>query len=110
MRYSIVTFSGNVLPAVWDVESETEEGALQEAMAMYSSRVSVVPGLIIDWDEKHVKRIVISILSNSVQTLDNAGELFGISTTAEHFEQIAEARDAEEMKIQQDMEQEANGD
>lgn len=103
MRYSIVTFSGNVLPAVWDVQSETEEGALEEAMAMYSSRVSVVPGLIIDWDEKHAKRIVISLLNKSVQTFDNAGELFGISTTAENFEAIAMARDEQmgEMRIEE---------
>ena len=91
MRYSIINFSGNLLPSVWDCESDTEEGALQEAMAMHSSRVSTFPGLLIDWQESHAKRIVLDYLNQEVATLDNAKELFGISTTAEHFEQIAEA-------------------
>ena len=91
MRYSIVSFSGNVLPSVWDAESGSEEGALQEALAMHSSRVSVVPGLLIDWQESNVKRIVLNYFDQEAATLDNAKELFGISTTAEHFEQIAKA-------------------
>ena len=91
MRYSIINFSGNLLPSVWDCESDTEEGALQEALAMHSSRVSTFPGLLIDWQESHAKRIVLDYLNQEVAALDNANELFGISTTAEHFEQIAEA-------------------
>ena len=72
MRYSIVSFSGNLLPSVWDAKSDTEEGALQEALAMYSSRVSVVPGLLIDWQENNVKRIVLNFFDQEVATLDNA--------------------------------------
>ena len=95
MRYSIVSFSGNLLPSVWDAESDSEEGALNEALAMYSSRVSVVPGLLIDWQEGNVKRIVLDYFEQDAATLDNARELFGIATTAKHFEKIADAREAE---------------
>jgi hypothetical protein len=98
MRYSIVSFSGNVLPSVWDAKSDNEEGALQEALAMYSSRVSVVPGLLIDWQEGNVKRIVLNLFDQEAATLDNAKELFGIATTAEHFEKIAQAMEAEEQE------------
>ena len=42
-RYSIINFSGILLPSVWDCESDTEEGALQEALAMHSSRLSTFP-------------------------------------------------------------------
>lgn len=103
MRYSIINFSGNLLPSVWDAESDTEEGALQEALAMYSSRLSVIPAILLDWQESHAKRIVLNYMDLEVATLDNAGELFGISTTAEHFEQIARARDKEmdEMGIEE---------
>jgi hypothetical protein len=110
MKYSIVTFSGNVLPAVWPVKSDTEDGAMEEAKAMYKERLSVVPGLLIDWEAGKVLRLLVNQMGENAKIYDNAGELFGIATTAEHFEQIAEARDAAEMKIQQDMEQEANGD
>jgi hypothetical protein len=96
MRYSIVSFSGNVLPSVWDAKSDNEEGALQEALAMYSSRVSVVPGLLIDWQEGNVKRIVLNLFDQEAATLDNAKELFGIATTAEHFENIAQAMEERE--------------
>jgi hypothetical protein len=96
MRYSIVSFSGNVLPSVWDAESDSEEGALQEALALYSSRVSVVPGLLIDWQEGNVKRIVLNLFDQEAATLDNAKELFGIATTAEHFENIAQAMEERE--------------
>ena len=96
MRYSIVSFSGNLLPSVWDAKSDTEEGALQEALAMYSSRVSVVPGLLIDWQENNVKRIVLNFFDQEVATLDNARELFGIATTAENFEDIAQATEERE--------------
>ena len=98
MRYSIVSFSGNVLPSVWDAKSDNEEGALQEALAMYSSRVSVVPGLLIDWQESNVKRIVLNLFDQEAATLDNAKELFGIATTAGHFEKIAQAMEAEEQE------------
>jgi hypothetical protein len=98
MRYSIVSFSGNVLPSVWDAKSDNEEGALQEALAMYSSRVSVVPGLLIDWQEGNVKRIVLNLFDQEAATLDNAKELFGIATTAGHFEKIAQAMEAEEQE------------
>lgn len=101
MKYSIVSFSGNVLPSVWDAKSDTEEGALQEALAMYSARVSVVPGLLIDWQEKNVKRIVLNLFDQEVATLDNARELFGIATTAENFEKIENARNAEIAKKEQ---------
>jgi hypothetical protein len=110
MKYSIVTFSGNVLPAVWPVESDTKEGAMEEAKAMYKERLSVVPGLLIDWEAGKVLRLLVNNMGENAEIYDNAGELFGIATTAEHFERIAEARDAAAMKIQQDMEQEANGD
>ena len=96
MRYSIVSFSGNVLPSVWDAKSDNEEGALQEALAMYSSRVSVVPGLLIDWQEGNVERIVLNLFDQEAATLDNAKELFGIATTAEHFENIAQAMEERE--------------
>tara|TARA_B100001059_G_C17621092_1_gene469561 strand:- start:240 stop:539 length:300 start_codon:yes stop_codon:yes gene_type:complete len=96
MRYSIVSFSGNVLPSVWDAKSDNEEGALQEALAMYSARVSIVPGLLIDWQEGNVKRVVLNLFDQEVATLDNARELFGIATTAEHFEDIVQAMEAEE--------------
>lgn len=98
MRYSIVTFSGNVLPAVWPVNSDTEEGAMAEARAMYESRVTVIPGLLIDWEAGKVLRITLNHTKNTAETFDNAGELFGIATTAEHFEQIAEARDKERLR------------
>ena len=90
-RYSIINFSGNLLPSVWDAESDSEEGALQEALDMHSSRISTFPGLLIDWQESHAKRIVLDYFNQEVATLDNAKELFGIATTAEYFEQIAEA-------------------
>lgn len=96
-RYSIINFSGILLPSVWDCESDTEEGALQEALAMHSSRLSTMPGLLIDWQEKHAKRIVLDYFNQEVATLDNAKELFGIATTAEWFEQIADASEATAM-------------
>lgn len=95
MKYSIVTFSGNVLPAVWSVESDTQEGAMEEAKAMYKSRVSVVPGLLIDWEAGKVLRLLVNQAGENAEIYDNAGELFGIATTAEHFEEIAKARDAQ---------------
>ena len=95
MRYSIINFNGNLLPSVWDCESDAEEGALQEALAMHSSRISTFPGLLIDWQEGQAKRIVLDYFNQEVAALDNAKELFGIATTAEYFEQIADARDAE---------------
>ena len=94
-RYSIINFSGILLPSVCDCESDTEEGALQEALSMHSSRLSTFPGLLIDWQENHAKRIVLDYLNQEVATLDNAKELFGIATTAEWFEQIADASEAE---------------
>lgn len=93
MKYSIVSFSGNVLPAVWDAKGDTEEAVLQEAMEMYKARLSIVPALLINWEQAHVKRIVISVIRDSVETIDNAKELFGIATTAEHFEEIAKANE-----------------
>lgn len=96
MRYSIISFSGSLLPSVWDAKSETEEGALEEALAMYSSRLSVVPALLLDWQESHAKRIVLNYMEQKVATLDNANELFGIATTAEYFEKIAKAQEMEE--------------
>jgi hypothetical protein len=98
MRYALISFSGNLLPSVWPAESDTEEGALKEALAMHSSRLSIIPALIIDWQESHVKRIVLDYLNQEVATLDNASELFGIATTAKYFEEIANARDARESK------------
>ena len=95
MRYSIISFSGNLLPSVWDAKSETEEGALKEALEMYTSRISVIPALLLDWQESHAKRIVLDYMGQKVAALDNAKELFGIATTAQYFEQIADARDAE---------------
>ena len=96
MRYSIVSFSGSLLPSVWDAKSDNEQGALYEALAMYSARVSVVPGLLIDWQESNVKRIVLDLFDEEVATLDNARELFGIATTAENFENIAQAMEERE--------------
>lgn len=96
MRYSIVTFGGNVLPAVWPASADTEEGALEEAKVMYKSRLSVVPGLLIDWEARDAKRIVVNQAGEGGVIYDNAGELFGIATTAEHFEEIAQAMEAVE--------------
>jgi len=94
MKYSIVTFGGNVLPAVWPVDSTTQEGAVQEAKDMYKSRLSVIPGLLIDWEGGKVLRLLVNEMGENAEVYDNAGELFGIATTAEHFQEIAAAREA----------------
>jgi len=96
MKYSIVTFGGNVLPAVWPAQSTTQEGAMQEAKDMYKSRLSVIPGLLIDWEQGKVLRLLVNQMGENAEVYDNASELFGIATTAEHFEEIAAARDARE--------------
>jgi hypothetical protein len=96
MRFSIVTFGGYVLPAVWPASADTEEGALEEAKAMYKSRLSVVPGLLIDWEQGKVLRLLVNEMGENGEIYDNAGELFGIATTAEHFEEIAQAMEAKE--------------
>ena len=101
MKYSIVTFGGNVLPAVWPVEATTEQGALEEAKAMYSARLSVVPGLLIDWEAGKALRLLVNQLGENAEIYDNDGELVGIATTAGHFEEIAKARDAEMAKMEQ---------
>jgi len=84
-----------VLPAVWPVESDTEEGALVEAKALYESRITVPPALLIDWESQKVRRIVVNTNMDVAQLSDTAGELFGIATTAEQIERIAAARDEE---------------
>ena len=71
-----------------------------EARAMYESRVTVIPGLLIDWEAGKVLRITLNNSKKTAETFDNAGELFGIATTAEHFEQIAEARDKERLRME----------
>ena len=108
MKSSIVTFSGNVLPAVWPVQADTQEGAMEEAKAMYKERLSVVPGLLIDWEAGKVLRLLVNQLGENAEIYDNAGELFGIATTAEHFERIAEARDKQvsTMEAEQSMQDE----
>ena len=101
MKYSIVTFGGNVLPAVWPVEATTEQGALEEAKSMYASRLSIVPALLIDWEAGKALRLLVNQAGKSGEIYDNAGELFGIATTVEHFEEIANARNAEIAKMEQ---------
>ena len=101
MRFSIVTFGGYLLPAVWPADASTEQDALEEAKAMYASRLGAVPGLLIDWETKSAKRLVVSDSGDSGEIYDNAGELFGIATTSEHFEEIANARNAEIDKMEQ---------
>ena len=102
MRYSIVAFGGNVLPAVWPVEATTEEDALEEAKAMYASRLSIIPALLIDWEAGKALRLMVNQAGKNGKIYDNAGELFGIATTFEHFEEIANARDAEITKMEQE--------
>ena len=95
MSYSIVSFGGNVLPAVWPVKADTQEGALEEAKQMYASRVSVLPALLIDWDAKHVLRLMITNAGKKGVVFDNAGELFGIATTPQNFEEIAQVKESQ---------------
>jgi hypothetical protein len=96
MKYSIISFGGSVLPVTWDAESTTESGVLEEARKMYDSSMTIVPSLLISWDEGRAKRIVLGGPEGDGMILDNAGELFGIATTAEYFEEIVQAMEAEE--------------
>lgn len=100
MKYSIVALGPHLLPSVWPVESSTESGVLAEAKEMRMSKLHLHPALLIEWDSMSVKRLAVS--SNPEQEpkiMDNAGELFGIATTAEHFEEIAQAIEAEEQSV-----------
>ena len=91
MSYSIVTMGGNLLPAVWPVSATTQDEALKEAHEMRVSQLHLHPALLIDWDEKVAFRIGVSSDPDiEPKIFDNAGKLFGIATTAEHFEQIEE--------------------
>lgn len=91
MKFSILTVGGNLLPAVWPSNSETEEGLLAEAKEMRMSQLHLHPALVINWDEKSVKRLSVSISPDrEPKIFDNAGEIFGIATSLENFEDIAE--------------------
>lgn len=95
MSYSIITMGGNLLPAVWPVSATTQEEALKEAHEMRVSKLHLHPALLIDWEQGGVVRIAVSSNPDvEPEIFDNAGELFGIATTSEYFEEIANALDA----------------
>jgi hypothetical protein len=97
MKYSIITSGPNLMPAVWPATAQTEVELLAEAQEMKLSQLHLHPMMIIDWEARHVKRIATSLdPEGEAKIFDNAGELFGIATTIENFEEIARARDSEE--------------